>query len=255
MHQAHDRANNHMRHDDRVNRFVGPHSSRYEHTYRPTFYRHYDRCTNVWYPRWHGYYRPWYRYGFYGGWYWRLRPVYDIHVYFYNPLLFWLYADSWDDYYYRRWYGSDYDSYPYLRLQWPRPGTFYPTEALRDLALGISMLPSRDQGNFRYGLIDVSNKLEAALGKQLGRNDIIVTHYQMLEAAVQLDGMVSSDDRQIPFKALIDFQDPAANYVFFPNTPDGQPTDGQLYDLRQMNERIEQMGGTNEFPEDSLELE
>jgi hypothetical protein len=244
-----------MRRDARVSRFVGPHEARYRNTYRPVFYRHYDRCTNVWYPRYHYYYRPWYAHGFYGGWYWPLRPVYVIDNYFYNPIIFWLYADQWDDYYYQRWYGSDYYSYPYLRQPWQRPGAFYPTESLRDLALGISMLPALEQANFKYGLGDVVGRLERELSLRSGRtvylqrNDIIVTHYQMLESAVVLDGMVSNDYQQFPFKALIDLDDVQRNYVFIPGPSETEPVGERLYQLRQMNERIEQLGGTNEFPE------
>lgn len=243
-----------MRRDAQVNRVVQVHTTQYTRVYRPLFVSRYNAC-HGYYTRWGTYYRPWYRYGFYGGWYWGLRPVYDIHVWFYNPIIFWLYADRWDDYYYQRWYGSDYYSYPHLRLQYPRPGAFYPTEALRDLSLGVSVLPARQQANFRYGLVDLTTKLEAALTErvgyqiQLGRNDIVVTHYQMLDGAVSLDGYVAADAQQFPFKALIDFDDPNNNFAFIPPATGGEPNEAQVYELRRMNERIEQLGGTNEFPE------
>jgi hypothetical protein len=242
-----------MRGDNRVRGTVGYHSNVYVRTYRPGFYSHYDRCRGY-YGHWGSYYHGWYGYGFYGGWYWRLRPVYAIDEFFYNPFIFWLYADRWDEYYYTRWYGSDYYSYPYLRLPFDRPGVFYPTESLRDLMLGVSMLPAQQQGNFRYGLIDMVSRLESALSQRLGRtvvlgrNEIVVTHYQMLEGAAQLDGFVSADALQFPFKALLDLNDTNYNYVFIPTQTDGTPADAEVYELRRLNERIEQLGGTNEFP-------
>jgi hypothetical protein len=245
-----------MHNDGRVNRWVQPHYNMYMHTYRPVFVSHYDRCSRYYYPRWGTYYRPWYRYGFYGGWYWGLRPYYDIHTYFWNPVVFWLYGDAWDDYYYYRWYGSDYWSHPVLHTHFPRPGAFYPTESLRDLLVGVSTMPVLEQENFRTGLLTLVSQLEAQLSQRLGgtvmlgRNEIAVTHYQMLEGAVEIDGFATpshaAGETQFAFKAYLDLNDPANDSVFIPGGD--QPTDGELYQLRQMNERIEQRGGTNEFP-------
>lgn len=253
MRQAHERSNVVMRRDGRVNSVVNNHVNAYTHTYRPVFYTHYNRCTGY-YGRYGNSYRPWYRHGFYGGYYWRLRPVYDIHLHFWNPIIFWLYADQWDDYYYSKWYGSDWWSYPNLRQHWSRPGVFYPTEAMRDLALGVSQMTPNEQGNFRTGLIDLSNRIEATLTARLGysivlqRNDVVVTHYQIVEGAVVLDGFISAEAQQFAFKAYLDLNDPAMNSLFVPGPGEGEPTDGQIRELRIMNERIEQLGGTNEFP-------
>lgn len=242
-----------MRGDTRVVRVVAPHVEVYRSRYMPIFR---DRVSyyNNHYSRWGGYYHPWHRHGFYGGWYWRLSPVYEIHDHFWNPIVFWLWCDSWDDYYYNRWYGSDWWSYPDLRRHFPAPGVFYPTVAMRDLALGISLMTPLEQGNFRIGLIDLVSQLQRILSERagfqvaFGRNDIVVTHYQMLESAVVLDGFVGSEAGQYPFKALLDLNTPSQNVVFVPGMGEGEPSDGQLLQLRELNERVERLGGTNEFP-------
>ncbi|MBI3557820.1 MAG: hypothetical protein HY074_16285, partial [Deltaproteobacteria bacterium] len=165
-------------------------------------------------------------------------------------VIFWLYGDVWDDYYYRTWYGSGWGSYPEMQIPFRRPGVFYPTVAMRDLAMGVSEMPIREQANFRVGIIGLANTLEQKLSDGLatpvvlGRNDIVVTHYQMLEEAVVLDGFVSADARQFPFKALLDLQDPNGNLVFVPATSDGEPTPEQLAELQVLNERILQLGGS-----------
>lgn len=253
MRRSQERSNLVMRRDPRVNRFVHGHIDAYRRLYRPGFYSRYN-VYGHYYTRWGAWYRPWYRYGFYGGWYWRLYPVYDIYSEFWNPLVCWLWADSWDDYYYRTWYGSDYDSYPDLQLRFSRPGVFYPTVAMRDLLLGVSSMLPQEQGNFRVGLIDLTNRLETILAQRvgrplaLGRNDIVVTHYQMLETAAVLDGYVAADTQQFPFKALLDLSNPTANLVFVPDASGAEPSPDQLAQLRLINDRIEQLGGTNEFP-------
>jgi hypothetical protein len=230
-----------MRSNPRVNVFVGPHVNVYTHTYRPIFVQRYN-VYNGYYGHYSSYYRPWYRYGFYGGFYYPLVPVYDIHEHFYNPMVFWFYGDSWDDNYYSTWYGSDYYSYPDLQRRFMRPGVFYPTVAMRDLALGVSSMPAREQSAFRVGMNDLVSKLDAKMfPARIDRNEIVVSHYQMLESAVVLEGFVSPDSRQFPFKALLDLNDPQMNLLFVPVA--GEVDDSQLYELRMLNERIEHLGG------------
>jgi hypothetical protein len=123
---------------------------------------------------------------------------------------------------------------------------FYPTEELRDLATSLSVLPAVEQGNFRLGLIELVNRLQSDLGNQLGytvvlgRNDVVVTHYQVLETAVVLEGFVANDARQTAFKALLDLDNPSSNLVF---VPVGEPSDEQLAELQTLNERIIELGG------------
>ncbi len=247
MQQTHVRVNTVMRGNTRVNILVTGHSNMYMHSYRPVFHTRYGIYNNY-YPRWGGYYRPWYRHGFYGGFYYPLSPVYDIHTNFYCPLVFWLYADSWDDNYYRTWYGSDFDSNPVLQTRFSRPGVYYPTVAIRDLALGVASMPVIAQGNFRLGMINLMNQLEQkiTLGLNqriiLGRNDIAVTHYQVLNDAIVVEGFATTVGRQFSFKALLDLTDPAMNLVFVPTSD--QTSDAALLELRMLNERIEKLGGT-----------
>ncbi|MBI3558005.1 MAG: hypothetical protein HY074_17210 [Deltaproteobacteria bacterium] len=247
MQQTNARVNTVMRSNTRVNILVTGHSNIYVNSYRPVFVTRYSVYNNY-YPRWGGYYRPWYRHGFYGGFYYPLYPVYDIHTHFYCPLVFWLYADSWDDNYYRTWYGSDWGSYPVLQTRFSRPGVYYPTVAIRDLALGVASMPMIEQGNFRLGMINLMNQLEQKIAQGLsqpisfGRNDIAITHYQMLEEAITIEGFATTAGRQFSFKALLDLREPSTNLVFVPTSD--QQSDAALLELRLLNERIEQLGGT-----------
>lgn len=251
---AHERANNVMRRDPRVMRVVNRHALIYQNRYRPVFEQRYGMINN-WYPHYREVYAPWYRYGFRGGFYYPIRAVYDIDAYFWNATVFWLYADEWDEGYYQTWYGSDYYSNPFLQAPFGHPGVFYPTEELRDLAEAASMLPLREQANFRGGLSSLVDQLQQQLSGQLGnpvmlgRNELVLTHYQLLETAVVLDGFVGADGAQFAFKALIDLEDPSQNLVFVPS---GDPSDEQLQTLNAINDRIAADGGIVDVADDSL---
>lgn len=241
-----------MRGDFRVVNVVQPHVTIYQNRYMPIFRTQVGVYHNH-YARWGSAYRPWYRHGFHGGFYYPLVPVYAIHEYFYSPLVFWLWCDSFDEHYYHTWYGSEFYSYPELRAPFFRPGVFYPTVAMRDLSLSVAGMPVREQINFRAGLEKLVRDLEARLALGLGRNDIVINHYQMLDQAVVVEGFVSSLERQLPFKALFDLNNFNANILFTPAAWGGEPTEEQLLELRLLNERIAYYGGQISYEETPVE--
>ncbi|MBI3544896.1 MAG: hypothetical protein HY075_16610 [Deltaproteobacteria bacterium] len=246
-----------MRTNVRVTRVVERHTTVYRAQYRPVVQNRYTEVSRTYYPRYHDAYRPWYHYGFRGGFYYPVTPVYEIQESFYNPIVFWLYADSYDETYYSTWYGSSFYQYRELQTPFQRPGVFFPTETLRELAFGVSALSIGQQIAFRAGIAGLADKLEWKLREglfgasvYLGRNDIVVSHYEMLNDAIVLEGFVTTNARQFAFKALLDLNDSNRNLVFVPASYDGTITEQQLLDLRELNERIVYYGGFVETDDD-----
>ncbi|MBI3557302.1 MAG: hypothetical protein HY074_13645 [Deltaproteobacteria bacterium] len=248
--ESHKREQTVMRNNTRVNTIVTVHVNTYRTEVRPVVINRYNVYQTTYYPRYHDAYRPWYHYGFRGGFYYPVTPVYDIQLSFYNPIIFWMYADQYDETYYNTWYGSDLYSYRELQLRNGRPGVYFPTQTIRDLGLGVSTMPIRQQANFRAGLTKLADQLEWKLREgldssiTLGRSDIVVSHFETLNDALVIEGFVSADARQFPFKALFDLNNFEMNMVFVPASFDGAPTADQLADLRELNERIAYYGGS-----------
>ncbi|OQW48570.1 MAG: hypothetical protein A4S09_04010 [Proteobacteria bacterium SG_bin7] len=242
-----------MRRDVRVGSWVNAQVGRY----RSLHYPHYINRTswyNSYYPTWRMRYNSWGRYGFYGGFYWNFRPVADIGVYFYNPMVSWFYSSSYDDYYYNTWYNSGITTYPQLRTPFPYTGAYYPTEEFRDLNLGMSQASLQTQVNYRTAMIDFTLQLQqqvsGILGYQavLSTNDIVVTHYQQLsgDTGVVIEGWVSyQQQHSYPFKAYLNLYTGTANLFVTGNN--GQfPSQTEIDTLNGLNSQIQDAGGVVE---------
>ena len=244
--QTKERVKTVMRNDEQVKTAVSAQVTVFQQMYNPEIVTRFSTYSEF-FPRLALAYRPWFQFNFYGGFNYALNPVYAIHDSFFTPLVFWLYSDTWDDHYYKTWYGGDYDSTPALQVHFSRPGVFYPTVAIKDLAFGINSMASKEQGNFRSGMNDLVDRLQHNLADGqtqtivLIRNDIVVTHYQMLAEAVVLYGFVGTADHQFAFESLLNLNDSSLNAFYVPT---GQVTDVEPEDLRLFNAGIIQLGGT-----------
>lgn len=190
------------------------------------------------------YYSNWYRHGFYGGYWYPVRPCYDIHLYFWYPILYWFYMDSWDPDYYRVWY-PDYDGYV-VPFKYAR--VFYPSDTFRDLGIEVSAMSIVQQMNFREDLVQVVDTLAQTISDNLessivlSDNDIVINHYENLEdQAIVIEGFVDRDDLHLAFKALLDLNDTTQTLVFAPVNQ--EPTDSDLITLQTINDRIQALGG------------
>ena len=221
-------------------------SNTYNTTYRTTYvnrttvFQGYYRQ-----PQYHYYYSGWYGHGFYGGYYYPVRPFYDIHLYFWYPVVYWFYVDSWDPWYYQTWY-PDYNNYVVEPFHYAR--VFYPTDTLRDLGMEVSAMPTVNQYNFREGMenlmdsvsTQISDNLSSSI--QFGPNDVVINHYENLnDQAIVVEGFVDRDDMHFVFKGLIDLNDPTNTMAFVPAAQN--PSDDELYNLQLINDRISALGG------------
>jgi len=239
-----------MRRDTQVRAWIDPHEQDYrrrEHDVLVRMSDRYGRDHDLYRER----YRPWWNEGFYGGCYWEFHPDLDIDTYFYNPVVYWFYGADADDYYYRTWYGTDYERYPELRTRFRYVGAFYPTEEFRDLNLGLSAMGMDAQVRYRRASEIMGDQLERKLkvrgGSALSENAIVVDHYQILpdDKGVVVEGFVDQDDVQFAFKAVQDLSSPDDTAVFAASA-DQDIADADLEQLRQVNTRIEDMGGVAE---------
>jgi hypothetical protein len=239
-----------MRRDDRVRSWIDPREHDYRNREHDVLVRYSDRYTHdrdLYRDR----YRPWWNEGFYGGCYWEFHPVLDIDTYFYDPVVYWFYESDADDYYYRTWYGSDYDRYPELHSGFKYVGVFYPTEEFRDLNLGISALGVEVQARYRRASIVLGDRIDSEFrrrgGHALGENDVVIDHYQILpdDQGVVVEGFVDQDNQEFAFKSVLDLSNPD-NTMVFSVSADETPSDDELDQLRQVNTRIEDLGGVAE---------
>jgi hypothetical protein len=193
------------------------------------------------------YYSGWYGHGFYGGFYYPVRPCMDIHLYFWYPMLYWFYFDSWDPDYYRVWY-PDYDTYVVVPFRYAR--VFYPSENFRDMGMEVSAYDTYHQDNYRIAMNKLGDTLRDAISSQLyatvvfGPNDIIINHYENLnDQAFVVEGFVDKDDFHVSFKALLNVadNDPENTLVFAALNQDPSPED--LETLSVLNQKIVDLGG------------
>jgi hypothetical protein len=196
-------------------------------------------------------YRPWWHEGFYGGCYWNFHPYYDIDSHFYNPVVYRFYGTDLDDYYFRTWYGSDYDRYPELRVRYRYVGVFVPTEEFRDLNLGVSAMGIEAQARYFRASTILGERLEREVqrrgGRSLGQKSVVINHYQILPAdrGIVVEGFVDQDDVEFSFKAFEDLVNPE-NTRIFSVSADDEMSDDQLDELRELNTQIEDQGGVVE---------
>jgi hypothetical protein len=196
-------------------------------------------------------YRPWWNEGFYGGCYWKYNPYYDMDSYFYNPVVYRFYGTDMDDYYFRTWYGSDYDRYPEFRSRYRYVGVFFPTEEFRDLNLGVSAMGTAVQAKyFRASTIlgDLLNEeVQNRGGSSLRQKSVVINHFQILPAdrGIVVEGFVNQKDVQFSFKAFEDLVNPE-NTRLFSVSADDEMSNDQLDALRELNTQIEDQGGVVE---------
>lgn len=193
----------------------------------------------------------WHRHLFFGGFYYGFHPVLDIDAYFYNPMVYWFYVGSANEYYYRNWYKAEYDAYPQLRKPFEYSGMFYPTENLRQLLFGVSGMTVEKQVQFRDSVSLFTVKLAQNLANvlhahiQLAKGDVIITHYEILgyDEAVVLEGIVTANGAGQNFKGVLDLQNPAQTTVIAPIALNAEPTTDQIKTIDDLNRRIGEIKG------------
>jgi hypothetical protein len=204
------------------------------------------------------YHHNWYSHGFYGGYWYPVRPCWTMNNYYYYPLVQWLYVQQPDVTYYQNWYGADYTQYPVA----PNPyvDVFFPTDTWRDALVELSGLSADLQYNFRQSLLVFTGQLKAQVGAVLNASfefqqyEVVVNHYENLgNRGVVLEGFVDRNDANIhlPFKALLDLEDPQGTLTFVPSSEN--PSVEELQALDDLNARIKAIGGdpysANEEPQ------
>jgi hypothetical protein len=191
-------------------------------------------------------YSHWFGHGFCGGYYYPVYPWYDIGSYFVYPMVNWMYVGAVDTDYYREWYGADYDVCPVKGFPYAR--AYFPTQQIRDLGTDMSALDAATQCNFRTAMVLMSKSIvdqvsaTIAATYAVGDSDIVVNHYENLDnQSVVLEGFVTQDNINVPFKAVLDLVTPANTLVFMPK--DADPSATQLNDLDNLNQQIKNHGG------------
>jgi hypothetical protein len=207
----------------------------------------------------HNYYGNYWSHGFYGGYFYPVIPCYDITPYFYYPMVYWMYAPTYDNTYWSGWYGdTDYVSYPVDPF--PYREVYYPTDVIRDLAIEVSAFSAERQSYFRKGMNNLTESLAQQLANdlnasiELGQNEVTVNHYQNLgnnaiivEGSVDIDRDAEDIHVHSAFKALLDLNDQGNTLAFMPIGQD--PTAADLTSLSAINDRIQALGG-NPFQAD-----
>ncbi len=194
------------------------------------------------------YYSGWFNFGFCGGYYYPVRPFWQMDMYYYYPMIYWLYVDITDGDvpYYETWYGPDYPSCPVDSFKYRR--AFYPTDTMRDLGIDMSALPADAQCRFREAMVNMTDSLVAKVSGVINASftlhefDIVVNHYENLQnQGVTLAGYVDRDNIHVPFQAFLDLANPSATSVFVPTTQ--EPSSSQLNELEEQNDQVTNLGG------------
>jgi hypothetical protein len=246
---------------DRARGFVGRYPDQYRRAYNYGFQYHKD-YHDRWESRFHDfddyyhhnhyryYYSGWFDHGFYGGYWYPVFLCDNIEDYFVYPVIYWLYADYVDVEYYQAYYGDDWNTYP-IADPFPYSGVFFPTDTLRDLMMEVSGLAPALQANFRTSLTNFTASLDSQVSATLvapyeySDNDIVVDYYVDLFdqggnlTGIEIEGMLDHDPLHVPFKAVLDLEDPSQTLVFIPSSQD---PDGSAATLDQINQRLEAAG-------------
>jgi hypothetical protein len=262
---AHQRSINVMRTSPGINNHVSFHSAAYSGTLHP-IYMHKQTLYTDHFNHYHayivdhpGYWRPWHDHYFYGGFYYGFHPVPDMSIYFYNPLVHWFYIGTWDDNYYRTWYGPEYEAYPQLNRPFNYYGVYYPTDNLRQLLFGVSAMPVEKQARFRTGITAFTQEVSQQVANVshqhvvLNNGDIAVTHYETLgqDDGLDLEGVVTFQSKAYSFKGVINLDPANTVQVFVAGDSDSNPTPAQLKSLDDMNSSINTLRGDATPNEDS----
>jgi hypothetical protein len=185
--------------------------------------------------------------GFYGGYFYPVNECNNVEIYFDYPTVEWFYSGEVDYDYYTACYGDDdYNDYPVTVF--PYASVYYPTQTLMDLLVDVAGLPAFEQSNFRQGVVNITNQLQQEISDFLQldyvfqANQIVVTHYENLNNQLYvIEGFVDGDQVNVPFKAIVDVEDPSDSAVFAAFNTDPQTAD--LTVLNWINDRIVQFGG------------
>jgi len=203
----------------------------------------------------------WHRHAFYGGLYYGFHPLLNIDSFFYNPMVYWMFVPTYNEYYYRTWYSAEYDAYPALHYPFAYHGLYYPTENLKQLLFGVSAMPVDKQVQFRASLTLFTKQLAQNLANQLGQHvrmsngDIVVTHYEVVgyDESIVLEGFINFGGAEHNFKGLLDLQEPTLTSAFIPQVLEREPSTLDVQPLDEMNSKITQMKGDS--PGEPVEVE
>jgi hypothetical protein len=254
---AHGRTENFMKNDVRVTEVVHVGRANYANVYRHEF-EHHGPAIDLLLHRYqtvrfeHGPFLDiWHRHNFYGGFYYGFHPLIAIDTYFYNPLVFWFYSGTFNDYYYRNWYVAEYDSYPQLHKAFQYHGIYYPTENLRQLLFGVSGMTVQKQVQFREAINVFTKKMAQNMANILGQHirlssgDITVTHYEIVgyDEAIVLEGFVTHQGTGYDFKGFLDLRNPSGTTVVAPISMENQPGAELLKSVDDMNLKISALKG------------
>jgi hypothetical protein len=260
---AHGRAETLMRKNEHVTDVVRVERAHFVNVYRPEFEQrniifnryigNYNALVRS-HPRYLGF---WHSHFFYGGFYYGFHPVLDIDTYFYNPMVYWFYAKSFDDQYYRNWYQTSYEAYPKLQKPFEYHGLYYPTENLRLLLFGVSAMPVEKQVAFRDSVEVFTKKLAQNLADnfnthvKLAKGDISITHYEILgyDDAIVLEGAVIFNGNVLNFKGFLDLSNPGSTKVVAPISLDKEPTADQIKRLDDITAQVDSIKGEPSQPQ------
>ncbi len=261
---ANQRATSVMRKDPHVENHVNFHSAVFVGTLHP-IYEKKNVLINEHFSHYHSFvvehplvWEAWHRHHFYGGFYYGFHPVPDIQLYFYNPLVHWFYIGTWDDDYYRTWYGQEYEAYPNLNHPFDYFGVFYPTDNLRQLLFGVSAMSVEKQAKFRSRISTFTQELTQQLANQLkshvvlSKGDVVITHYEILgyDDAIVLEGFANFQTKTHNFKSMINLTDngPVQTEVFVAPSSENPPSPDQLKSLDALNATIDTIRGVSPEP-------
>lgn len=226
----------------------------YQQQYHRQFYNYNVHRFNVYGHYWqsnhyHNWYNAWYHWGFYGGFWYPVRPFYAIENYFTYPVVQWFFVDqAIVPQYYSNYYVSQPALPPACSETFPYKNIYFPTDTLRDLLVEVSGLPQELRCNFRAAVISMTSQLKDDVSNYFAvhlvfqPDDIVINYYQNLQNnAIVVAGFVNQNKINMAFEALLDLQNPNESIIF---APEGQtPTEEQLQVLNQLNERIKSLGG------------
>jgi hypothetical protein len=254
---AHNREDQVMRASPEVRNHVSFHSAAFTGTLHP-IYAHKQAIYAENFNHFHNVviehpiiWRDWHEHHFFGGFYYGFHPIPDVSIYFYNPLVHWFYIGTWDDHYYRTWYGNEYEAYPEMHHAFPYYGVYYPTDNLRQLLFGVSAMPVDKQARFRDGMIRYTRDATQEVANNshdhvtLSNGDIVITHYEILgsDDGVDLEGIINHNNKSYNFKGLINLDTANSVNVFVTGNGETAPSTEQVRQLDVLNHSIDEVRG------------
>lgn len=188
----------------------------------------------------------WRRHHFFGGCFFGFVPIFDIGIYFYNPMVYWLFAPNYDPQYYSSAYGDEIDAYPDSDQPFQYNNLYYPTENLKQLLFDVSEWPTDDQMTFRTAIETFTEQLARRV--DISDRNIVITNYAILgdNDGISVDGVVNQNGSAYNFKGVIDIRQPETSDVFVTDSMEREPTREELNRLDAINGKIEALGGETE---------